>query len=340
VTAAQSMNNTLNALVLAALLLCGLSGCWQGANPNTGANSNPICAEGLTAKRDEHGAWGCYKRTSALSPSPTLEQIEDSQLTPNGTSEQDLEKAHRHSFIESNFDPSQVDSWIKNGILWGGEALSWKKNGFSDPAVAGKWHELIRTGVDGRWDSEGLEGTWSDSAPVARAYVQAGLTIQEVTTFKHEGINVRDSEETLIVADLMKHGYNFQRARYYAEHHVPLDNIKSYERAEHTLTTVCHGKAYNEFELLNASPYATKDHCYVISFGEVSQWLGPQNALIGGRLLVEFRSPPSSNSIQDLLVEGVGAYTYTSVTGAYMTVPHVLVLHQLSGTMAYRLPGK
>ncbi len=44
--------------------------------------------------------------------------------------------------------------------------------------------------------------------------------------------------------------------------------------------------------------------------------------------------------IRNLLVQGLGAYTYTSVTGAYTTVPHVLVLHQLSDTMNYSLSGK
>ena len=70
------------------------------------------------------------------------------------------------------------------------------------------------------------------------------------------------------------------------------------------------------------------------------QSYSPGAALVGGRLLVEFRTPPSSNFVRNLLVRGVGAYSYTSVTGAYVTVPHLLVLHQLPDSMSYSLNSK
>ncbi len=57
-------------------------------------------------------------------------------------------------FKKYDIDPSEAEAWISNGILWAEEARSWKEDGFPDPVVAGKWHSLIRTGADGRWDSK------------------------------------------------------------------------------------------------------------------------------------------------------------------------------------------
>ena len=180
-----------------------------------------------------------------------------------------------------------------------------------------------------------VSGGWRNPSPTAKAYVQAGLGLETIASLKRRGVNIQDADETLIIASLMKRGYSFERARYYGEHHTPVASIKSFDKVERMLASVCHRKVYNELQLLYASPYATTGRCYIISFGEVSQWLGPNTALVGGKVLVEFRTSASSNIIRNLLVQGQGAYTYTSVTGALTTVPRVRMMDQLSDTMTY-----
>ena len=85
-------------------------------------------------------------------------------------------------------------------------------------------------------------------------------------------------------------------------------------------------------QITQANPYRTKGQCYEV-LAYVVQWLGPDRAIMNvdfsgtpyGLIAVDFPNSPSSKILKMLTI-GEGAFSYTSSSGALMTIPRVRAL--------------
>jgi hypothetical protein len=196
----------------------------------------------------------------------------------------------------------------------------WLNAGFSKDDME-VWHENHFSLVEAQqWRAAGFG--WSD----ATQWRNSGFDAASATESKHEGL---DPLQGANVRKLVASGYSRSIAINYAKSGVTPTHVKQFENTKRIFTKSCNNAVHNELELLTTSPYATEGVCYVITFGEVSQWLGPSSALVGGKILVMFNEPPASTFVRNLLVKGEGAFNYTSVAGALTTVPRVQVIQQL-----------
>lgn len=159
---ARAMNNTLNALALAALLLCSLSGCtWQGANPNT------VCWAG-----------GCWQRATQAQPplgSPAAPQAPPSSMLTQG------QTAGCPEWSQLRFTCDEASQWQAVGVTDPRDADNWRQLGVTD-----SWRDAIV----GNCTKDGVKST--QALDLARH----GLDLQRIERaciFLHSGYTMEQS---------------------------------------------------------------------------------------------------------------------------------------------------
>jgi hypothetical protein len=207
---------------------------------------------------------------------------------------------------QNPIDPEKLVRWLNAGFSKE-DIETWRENHFSLTQAE-------------QWRTAGFG--WSD----AIQWRDRGFGAASATELKHHGL---DSLQSADMRKLVESGYSQSKAMDYAKSGVTPTHVKQFENTKRIFSKSCNNAVHNELELLTASPYVTDGVCYVIAFGEVSQWLGPSSALVAGKILVIFNEPPATTFVRNLLVKGEGAFNYTSVTGALTTVQRVQVIQQL-----------
>jgi hypothetical protein len=257
-----------------------------------------------TASRWSAAGFGPQEAGSWLSELPnidpnTAKTLSAAKITASEAQNYELDK-------RNPIDPEDQLSWLNAGFSKD-DMEPWRENHFSLTQAR-------------QWRADRFD--WSD----ATQWRDRGFDAASATELKHEGLN---SLQGANVRKLVASGYSRSTAIDYAKSGVTPTHVKQFENTKRIFSKSCNNAVHNELELLTASPYATDGVCYVITFGEVSQWLGPSSALVGGKILVMFKEPPTSTFVRNLFVKGEGAFNYTSVTGALTTVPRVQVIQQL-----------
>lgn len=90
---------------------------------------------------------------------------------------------------------------------------------------------------------------------------------------------------------------------------------------------VCPGGWFDFGKLLFANPYDVKDKCYNFT-GTTVQIMSRSTGLYklgrDGTVYIDFSPEVAPNQVFQGYVKGIGVYTYTSVRGAQMNVPHLV----------------
>ena len=270
---------------------CDMTGMLRIDSPET---ANTWSNAGFTPQ--EAGSWLSELPTIDSSTAKTLSAAD---ITASEAQNYELDK-------QNPIDPQGLVSWLNAGFSKN-DMEPWRENHFSLTQAQ-------------QWKAAGFD--WSD----ATQWRDRGFDAASAAESKHEGL---DSLQGANVRKLVASGFSRSKAIDYAKSGVTPSHVKQFENTKQIFSKFCNNAVHNELELLTASPYATDGVCYVIAFGEVSQWLGPSSALVGGKILVMFNEPPASTFVRNVLVKGEGAFNYTSVTGALTTVPRVQVIRQL-----------
>jgi hypothetical protein len=272
----------------------------------------------------------------------------------------DAHDAELWSSGEDHFTPTEAARWKRLGfahayaVLWGKlsgfspeEAASWRQNGFDLGQARSCVKSALNVELARSWRTKGFNcseagvcraaslnpdgaARWKGSGfncEESAKWRAAGVTPHGAEQFKNEDVAPQDVK---YIKALLAAGYSREKALAYGKRRMTPNQAKAEERSKSRFNSLlrreCHGHVENEFILGTASPYSVVGKCYSIGFAEVSQWLGPATALVGGSLLVEFSRPPSSNYLQRLVVKGIGAFSYETVFGAERVIPEVRVL--------------
>lgn len=158
----------------------------------------------------------------------------------------------------SDFTPHAAGLWTTHGFASANTAIQWLHNGLADPATAGKWRELIGASCFGNgYTSSAPRLSTSPSqiasaqskyiynlarhsflhkqasiAAIAGQYVKAGIARATVASLKGKGADICNTKQTILLDSLLKHGYAFQQAQYYAAHGVAPSDVQAFQRTE------------------------------------------------------------------------------------------------------------
>ncbi|MHB1527847.1 MAG: hypothetical protein ACYCXT_00185 [Acidiferrobacteraceae bacterium] len=128
------------------------------------------------------------------------------------------------AWSSSDFTPHAAEVWTTHGFTSANKATPWLHNGLADPATAGKWRELIGASCFGNG--------YTSSSRAAGQYVKAGIARETVASLKGKGADVCNTKQTILLDALLKHGYAFKQAQYYAAHGVAPSDVKAFQRTE------------------------------------------------------------------------------------------------------------
>jgi hypothetical protein len=222
----------------------------------------------------------------------------------------------------AGWSPTDVNSiadslrWARNGVT-GNAASSCQSSRFTDLEAAA-------------WNASGFDCI--EAAP----WRDEGITADAASDLKKQGIRPDQAKD---FNALLSAGYSREEALHYAKNNIGPDGVKEFNQRARTqeeynrlIKTKCRGNVRSEMQIVRANPYRTNGQCYEM-LAYVVQWLGPDRAIMNidfsgtsyGLIAVDFPSPPSSKILKVLTI-GEGAFSYTSTSGAFMTVPRVRVL--------------
>jgi hypothetical protein len=319
-------------LALAASLLCSPLGCWQGTNTNMErANTNIVCAEGLIAERDEHGEWGCYKRSALALPSQTADECAQVGV---GADEYRVWKESGQGF-----DCDGAAHWIEVGVR--------------DPNQAAEWCQLVGLEPGGPKTCQSDSRAWSAAA----ACLRSGVGLEAARRLKGYGLN---PEEIAAACPFISAGYPPEKSAGYAEHNSQIDlagcfastsasgeerldadcvreRVVLYEasvrdaqaRQRRLRVGPCHGQVEDNRLLLLSNPYAITGKCFEV-WGAMYQWFGPTQGLAnlffgGSTVRVVFDRRPAGVMFKGTAIARK-PYQFEDTSGALRTVVNLEVL--------------
>jgi hypothetical protein len=263
------------------------------------AMSGPL--EAKTADAQEAARW----RKAGFSPEAVYSWRELS-----GASAVTAEEAKELS--AAGFSPSDVKLHA--------DSLLWARGGFTanEAGQCQIYHVPYSDVV--LWKAQGF------ACEQAAAWIRAGINPKDAAKWNNEGIAPEQVRNALALEAV---GYSKERGISYAKRGITPERVEYSKAFDRAVQRDCHGEVHSQFELLMTSPYQTRGRCYEIIVGRVTQWLGPRTGMVGGRVLLDFKSTPATSYVQSLLVKGEGAISYTDVTGAPQAAPRVRELMQL-----------
>ena len=246
------------------------------------------------------------------------ENAKETQETQERLAQQAEEASPEWKQNWGNLTHEQAKRWTDNGF---DQAKDWMDKGFSDPVAAREWQELLGFTGPENWKSIQIADIYAH---------KQDANLQTIEIAKKEGINVSDVGQTTAYLSLTKAGYSLDKAKYYAQQGIDADHVKAFAALHRMLRIECHDTIHNEFELVQASPFATKGRCYYIGFASVTQWVNESTALIGvpyGVALLHFNRPPQLGFFRGIYVKSSGALQYSNVFGGLRTVPSLRVIY-------------
>lgn len=267
-----------------------------------------------------------------------------------GIDPNDIGPASAVDWRTAGFDPTTASEWARkfrnitpeeakqlSSARWKpsevsnvADSLRWARNGFTGNAASFCQGSGFTASDAATWKASGfdcIEGKpWRDagiSAGAAGEWKKQGLIPDQVKDF-----------DALVAA-----GYSHEEALNYAKNSIGPEEVKGFDQRARAredynrLTkTACRGGVQSEMQITQANPYRTKGQCYEV-LAYVVQWLGPDRAIMNvdfsgtpyGLIAVDFPNSPSSKILKMLTI-GEGAFSYTSSSGALMTIPRVRAL--------------
>jgi hypothetical protein len=253
----------------------------------------------------------------------------------------------------------QALAWAKDGFRLTGPS-SWRNVGVTDPTVAMQWISVDPTFIN---DPE-YQADYLLPPDWVQSFVQAGLTPQQVKPFLSYLYKNYNSEDyariTLSAWPYYQQGIPVDKAIYYAQNNVPLDQISdfdakqkelqeekvTYEQQKQNVINDQCGGSITQANITQMSPYAVQGKCFEIEEASVSQWLNQNSALVtsviadstsflmamsgntpSGNILLDFPdSQQQTNGIGDVVVQGEAPFSYTATSGAQLTIPRAKIL--------------